>query len=45
MTEEAYTEPSIKKENTRCTLETLMWGKLAKRGFYWAFRRKFTTAE
>jgi hypothetical protein len=22
-----------------------MWGKPAKRGFYWAFRRKITAAE
>jgi hypothetical protein len=35
----------IKWTNTRYTLETPVWGKPAKRGFYWAFRRKITAAE
>jgi hypothetical protein len=32
-------------DNAKNTLETPVWGKLAKRGFYYGLSRKFTTAK
>jgi hypothetical protein len=32
-------------DNTKNTLETLVWGKPTKRGFYYGISREFTTVE
>jgi hypothetical protein len=46
MAAEAHTENQTHKmDNTRNTQETPVWGKPAKRGFYYGLSREFTTAE
>jgi hypothetical protein len=45
MIAEAYTEPSIKIDNTRNTLETPVWRKPAKMSFYYGISREFIATE